>query len=104
MLVTIVTDGYENASREYTGQAIKALVNELKEQNWVFAYIGANHDVEAAAANIAITNVMKFDASLEGTHKMTDHVNKSRERIYYCMSELDFSAKDANYNFFDDDK
>lgn len=47
---------------------------------------------------------MKFDASLEGTHKMTDHVNKSRERIYYCMSELDFSAKDANYNFFDDDK
>lgn len=104
VLVTIVTDGYENASREYTGQAIKALVNELKEQNWVFAYIGANHDVEAAAANIAITNVMKFDASLEGTHKMTDHVNKSRERIYYCMSELDFSAKDANYNFFDDDK
>lgn len=44
MLVTIVTDGYENASKEYTGSAIKALVAELKNKGWVFAYIGANQE------------------------------------------------------------
>ena len=30
VLVTVVTDGYENASKEYSGKAIKALVDELK--------------------------------------------------------------------------
>ena len=54
VLVTVVTDGYENASREYSGKAIKALVDELKDKGWVFAYIVANQDVEAVAATISI--------------------------------------------------
>ena len=29
-VLVIVTDGYENASREYTGEAIKKLVEEKK--------------------------------------------------------------------------
>ena len=37
VLVTIVTDGYENSSKEYDGKAIKALVDELKVKGWVFA-------------------------------------------------------------------
>lgn len=104
VLVTVVTDGYENASKEYTGKAVKALVDELKAKGWVFAYIGANHDVEAVAATISITNVMKFETTSEGTHKMTERVNSGRERLYYCMSQPDFSPADANKNFFDEDK
>lgn len=46
VLVTVVTDGYENASREYNSKAIKSLVDELKGKGWVFAYIGSNQDVE----------------------------------------------------------
>lgn len=34
VLVTIITDGYENASREYSGHDIKRLVAELKEKGW----------------------------------------------------------------------
>jgi uncharacterized protein YegL len=62
VLVTIVTDGYENASREYSAKAIKALVEELKSQGWVFAYMGANQDVEAVGASLAITNTLSFAA------------------------------------------
>ena len=43
-LVTVITDGYENASREYTGKMIKDLVSRLDEKGWVFTYIGANQD------------------------------------------------------------
>ncbi len=32
VLVTVVTDGYENASKEYDGASIKALVDSLKVQ------------------------------------------------------------------------
>ena len=101
VLVTIVTDGMENASREYNGNAIKILVDELKAKGWVFAYIGANHDVEAAAAHISITNIMKFQATAEGTSMMTSRSNNSRERLYRRMSEEDFNSQEANHNFFD---
>lgn len=56
VLVTILTDGEENASVEYSGQAIKKMVEELKLQQWTFTYIGANHDVENFAASISINN------------------------------------------------
>ena len=101
VLVTIVTDGMENASREYNGKAIKILVDELKAKGWVFAYMGANHDVEAAAAHISITNIMKFQATAEGTSMMSNRSNNSRERLYRRMSEKDFNSQDANHNFFD---
>ncbi len=104
VLVTVVTDGCENASREYSGKAIKALVDELKAKGWVFAYIGANQDVEAVAATISITNVMNFETTSSGTKMMTDRVNRSRKRLYACMVEPDFSAAEANKNFFDEEK
>ena len=104
VLVTVVTDGYENASKEYNGKAIKALVDELKAKGWVFAYIGANQDVEAVAATISITNVMNFETTSVGTQVMTGRVNRSRERLYCCMAKPDFSAVEANENFFDEDE
>lgn len=62
VLVTILTDGEENASKEYNGKDIKAMVEELKSKNWTFTYIGANHDVEKFAQSIAINNTMSFEA------------------------------------------
>ena len=44
VLVTIITDGYENASREYNGKAIKSLVEAMRKEGWVFTYIGANQE------------------------------------------------------------
>ena len=101
VLVTVVTDGYENASTEYNSNAIKSLVDELKAKGWVFAYIGANQDVQAVGATISITNVMNFETTSAGTQKMTEHANKSRERLYNSIASQDFSADEANENFFD---
>lgn len=101
VLVTIVTDGMENASREYNDISIKKLVDELKSKGWVFAYIGANHDVEETAAHISITNTMNFHATSFGTRMMTGRTNKSRERLYRTMSDKDFNSDEANCNFFE---
>lgn len=100
VLVTIVTDGMENASREYRGAAIKALVDELKARGWIFAYMGANHDVEAAAAHISITNVMHFEASIHGADEMSKKQRYAREGLYKRMSERSFSAEKENLDFF----
>ena len=103
VLVTVVTDGYENASKEYSGKAIKALVDELKAKGWVFAYIGANQDVEAVAATISITNVLKFEATDLGTACMSERVVKGRSRWFSKIAQGMSSAVEDNSDFFNED-
>lgn len=82
VLVTIVTDGYENASQEYSCAAIKALVEELKAEGWVFAYLGANQDAEKVAFSMSIDNAMSWKSTREGTAHMSRKLNNSRA-IWY---------------------
>jgi len=82
VLVTVLTDGEENASREYSGQDIKNLINKLSARNWTFTYIGTEHDVEHSAVTLAITNVMKFEASTEGISEMFVKERNARNRYY----------------------
>ena len=104
VLVTIVTDGYENASQEYSGKAIKALVDELKGKGWVFAYIGANQDVEKVAATISISNTMTFQTTSAGTVQMTKRVNQSRSNFFDRLSSKCFNAAAENEHFFDENE
>ncbi len=102
VLVTIITDGYENASREYSGKAIKALVEELKSKGWVFAYIGANHDVEKTAASISIHNSLHFHTTSEGVSDMSLRMQSSRSRLFDRMDSGIFDASTANEDFFEE--
>ena len=70
VLVTIITDGMENASCEYSGKAVKELVSRQREKGWTFAYIGANQDAVEVARDLNISNALNFDASPEGTVMM----------------------------------
>jgi Mg-chelatase subunit ChlD len=82
VLVTILTDGEENASREYSGAAINQLISELKNDNWTFTYIGANHDVEKVAASISITNTLRFEANPADVKRAFDADKKARGVLY----------------------
>lgn len=84
VLITILTDGEENASKEYTGLVIKNLVDELKQQNWTFTYIGADHDVEKMAATMNIFNTMSFDKNDTGIKTM--FAKESTSRIKFSLN------------------
>lgn len=86
VFVTVLTDGAENASKEYSGSSIRRLIEDLKELNWTFTYIGADHDVEAMAENIAINNYMSFDKSSKGMEEMFAKEQKAR-RSYITASD-----------------
>jgi uncharacterized protein YegL len=43
-VLVIVTDGFENASREYTFEAISTKIKEKEEAGWLIIYLGADHD------------------------------------------------------------
>lgn len=54
VLVLIITDGQENASREYTKAQIKTLVEGQRAAGWDFLYLGANVDAFAEAGSLGI--------------------------------------------------
>ena len=102
VLVTVITDGYENASREYNGKAIKALVEEMKGKGWVFTYIGANQDVEAVAASLSIDNRLAFEANDECTGAMFERECRSRKRFFSKLSR-NMPMCDLSTGYFDED-
>ena len=70
VLVTVITDGYENSSSHWSGPQIKSLVEELRHEGWTFTYIGANQDVEAVAGSMGIRNTLAFEETEDGTREM----------------------------------
>jgi len=84
VLVTILTDGEENDSKEFSGADIKKLIKELKKQGWTFTYIGANHDVEKVAFSLSITNTLKFEANKTDVKRAFNDDKESR--VLYARS------------------
>lgn len=80
--VTIITDGYENASKEWKGDAIKNLIEDCKKDGWMFAFIGAGEDILKVASTISITNTVLWDKTEEGTRIMFSVAGKANERFY----------------------
>lgn len=78
VLVTIVTDGHENASREWTDETIKALITEQQDKyGWVFSYLGANQDAWSVAQKWGVAKgaTMSYEASAAGTRGMTQTIS-----------------------------
>ena len=87
VLVTIITDGYENSSKEWDGKAVSKLIEECKEEGWMFSFIGAGEDVVKVATTISITNTMVWENTSEGTKKMFDIENDARAEYCFCLEE-----------------
>lgn len=101
VLVTIITDGYENASKEYNGEAIKALVEAKKTKGWIFTYIGANQDVEMVASRMSINNSMSFCSDESGTKKMFSKDRMARHRLYGKIARNE-TFEDLSKGYFDE--
>ena len=55
VIVGIMTDGMENASKEWTRPAVKALIEDQENTyNWTFSYLGANQDAVEVGSSMGI--------------------------------------------------
>lgn len=106
VFATVITDGMENSSSEYSGRTVKALVDRLRGKGWVLAYIGANQDAVEVARDLHIPNALNYDASPEGTAYLACSVVKAHRKASALFSLHDVSAKElGNMNtLFDDDE
>lgn len=85
VVVTIITDGYENDSHEYNLTAVKTLIEHLKKEGWSFAYMGTDHDVEGVTVSLSITNVVKFEKTEAETLKSFKKERHAREMWSHKM-------------------
>jgi hypothetical protein len=74
-LFIIMTDGQENASKEYSLSAIQSLIKEQEKQGWSFVYLGADQDAWGNAHSLGLShgNVMNYSS-----HDTT--------RMYGCLA------------------
>lgn len=96
VLVTILTDGEENASREFSSNDIKNMVEKLKQDRWTFTYIGTDHDVAKVASKLSIDNTLAFNKDEEGIHKMFEKEQCARANYSVRISK----NEDTSENYF----
>lgn len=61
--VIVVTDGYENASREWNAEKVRALIKQQTDEwNWDFVFLGANLDA------VVVGTSFGFDAGKSMTY------------------------------------
>lgn len=68
-IFVIITDGMENASRQYSYQDVKGMISKMKEKyNWEFLFLGANIDAAAEASRFGISEdrAVTFTNDAEG--------------------------------------
>lgn len=89
----IMTDGIENASREYTSDAVKAEIERRKsERGWEFLFLGANIDAVETAQNIGISRRRSVDYRADhlGTSLAFDTISEA-VRCVRCAEPVDES-------------
>lgn len=88
VLVTILTDGEENSSKEYKHEAIHSLIENMKKQDWLFTFIGANIDVKRTSRDMGIDYCMAFCQDEAGTRAMFKRESRSRMNLFNKMSRF----------------
>ena len=72
VLFVIITDGYENASRRYSYEKVRAMIELEKERyGWEFIFLGANIDAAATAQRFGIAEdrAVNYHADSIGTRE-----------------------------------
>lgn len=90
-LFVITTDGMENASRKYSYDRLKAMIERQKEKyGWEFLFLGANIDAakEAARFGISADHAANYHADSEGTNVIYETVSEAITQVRCCAAPL----------------
>ena len=95
-LFVITTDGMENASRKFSYEKLKAMIERQKEKyGWEFLFLGANIDAakEAARFGIGADRAANYHADSEGTHVIYETVSEAITQVRCCAAPLSANWK-----------
>ena len=88
-LFIITTDGMENASRQYSYEKVKEMVERQKEKyGWEFLFLGANIDAIDVAGKFGIDSnrALNYVSDHKGTQLNYEVLNKTVSEFRACKS------------------
>ena len=101
-VLVIVTDGFENASKEYTFENISKKIEEKEEAGWLVIYLGADHDAfkQSNSLNFNPQRSMKYskrdsvDTFKAVTRTTIDYTKGTKNKdIFFTQNERVLSNK-----------
>jgi hypothetical protein len=103
VIVAIYTDGYENASTDYTVQKISKMIrHQTDNYGWEFLFLAANEDAIATAASYGIDrkNASQVQFSEVGHHASSGSISRKvsshRKVMQQCASPTELQDLDAD--------
>ncbi len=101
-LFVITTDGMENASREFTKDKVKTMVERMKEEHgWELLFLGANIDSVKAAGDIGIcaNRTANYHADSAGTALNFEAVDRAVSHLRACRCVDDRWSADIKKDY-----
>jgi len=82
VIVMVITDGLENVSREFSGERLKGLMGEVKNDGWEFMFLAAGDEAIDGAKTLGFdcSHVAKYTDSKSGTSMAYGAVSASISR------------------------
>lgn len=91
-LFIITTDGMENASRCYSYEKVKQMVEkEKKKYGWEFLFLGANMDAIAVAERFGIGSdrAINYECDKKGTFLNYEAISQTVSAVRKCKSKFE---------------
>jgi hypothetical protein len=105
VLVVIITDGLENASKEFTADVIKEMIEKHEKKNkWNFVFLGANQDAVTTGASYGthVNKSMTYAANNVGTACAFDSLDDAVKRVRTSSREDYEAVTSGKMGFFMD--
>ncbi len=95
VMVVIITDGEENASRLYSAERVKSMIShQMNQYGWEFIFLGANIDAVKTAGNYGID-----PSRAQDYHNDKVGVNKNFSAVSDAITHVRYAkAMDENWN------
>ena len=101
--VLVMTDGHENASKEWTAEAVRALIAQQESvYSWDFLFLGANMDAVDVGASLgfAPSKSLTFDADGDGVagawDAVSNYTGRKRSRGAAPLASLGFEPAERS--------
>ena len=105
VIIGIMSDGHENASREWTHPAVKALIEQqTKTYNWQFLYMGADQDAIEVGSSIGVAAANSLTYSRGRVDAMMAAASRNVGRTRAAVAGGTPAAEAARLLAFDDEQ
>ena len=104
VLFCVVTDGFENSSREFSSENVKTLIKDCEKNDWRFIYLAANQDAFDVGTSFGFSggNTYNFMATPDGAQNMSMTLSNASV-AYRGMSTSDDNFKTKSKTLMDDE-